>query len=215
MTDSFAPNEDLCRRIEHGDEKALAVLFERHRERLWRIVNFRLDHRLQGRVDPDDVLQESFLAAAQRIGHFKSFESRSPFLWLRLIVNQTLIEAHRQHLGARMRDAGREIAIEGYAYPQATSVSLAIHLIGSMTSPSRVAMRGELLERVEKAIDAMETIDQEVLALRHFEELTNSEVAEVLKIQPKAASIRYIRAVQRLKTILSSVPGFFEVDDNA
>lgn len=215
MTDSSAGNEDLRDRLERGDEQALAALFEQHRERLWRIVNFRLDHRLQGRVDPDDVLQESYLAAAQRIGHFKSFESRSPFLWLRLVVNQTLVDAHRRHLGAGMRDAGREIALEGFAYPQATSVSLAIHLIGSLTSPSRVAMRGEVLERIEKSIEEMETIDQEVLALRHFEELTNNEVAEVLKIQPKAASIRYIRAVQRLRGILSDVPGFFEEDENA
>ena len=67
-------------------------------------------------------------------------------------------------------------------------------------------------ECLEKAIESMEPIDQEVLALRHFEELTNSEVAEVLGIQQKAASIRYIRAVARLKDVLERMPGFFEPD---
>jgi len=208
---SFDSNHnDLRARLERGDEQALAALFELHRERLWRIVNFRLDRRLHGRVDAEDVLQDSFLAAAQRIDHYKAHESRSPFLWLRLVVTQTLVETHRSHLGAQMRDAGREIAIGGCAFSQATSVSLAAHLIGSLTSPSQAAVRGELVERVEQAIDAMEPIDQEVLALRHFEELTNNEIAEVLEIQVKAASIRYIRAVKRLRTILEDVPGLFE-----
>ena len=95
-------------------------------------------------------------------------------------------------------------------HPQATSESLAFHLIGSMTSPSQAAIRAEMVDKVENAIEAMDEIDREVLAMRHFEELSNTEVAEVLGIQQKAASIRYIRAVGRLKVILSEVPGFFD-----
>jgi len=176
-----------------------------HRQRLWRMVNFRLDKRLVGRVGPDDVLQEAYLAAAQRIEHYASGTYTSAFIWLRAIVKQTIIDVYRRHLGAQMRDAGREVPIAGQ-YPQATSASLAIHLIGDWTSPSGAAARGEALQTVQDAIESMSPVDQEILALRHFEELTNGEVAEVLGIETKAASIRYVRALRRLKEILSTVP---------
>jgi RNA polymerase sigma-70 factor (ECF subfamily) len=208
MTTSSGDHQELNRSLEKGDEQALGALFALHRERLWRMVNFRLDRRLRGRVDPDDVLQESYLAAAQRIEHYKDFDSKSPFLWLRMVVSQTMIDVHRIHLGAQIRNADREIAIHGCSYTQTTSASLAVHLVGNLTSPSRAAVRGEMVEQVEQAIAEMDLIDQEVLALRHFEELTNIEVAEVLNTQQKAASIRYIRAVRRLKAILSQIPGF-------
>lgn len=208
MTTRSGDNHELDKRLEKGDEKALAALFALHRERLWRTVNFRLDRRLRGRVDPDDVLQEGYLAAARRIEHYKELDTRSPFLWLRMIVSQTMIDVHRIHLGAQMRDADREIAIHGNAYSQTTCTSLAVHLVGNLTSPSQAAVRGEMIEQVEQAIAEMDSVDQEVLALRHFEELTNIEVAAVLGIQQKAASIRYIRAIKRLKEIMSHLPGF-------
>jgi RNA polymerase sigma-70 factor (ECF subfamily) len=191
-------------RLRQGDEEALAALFSRHRERLWRIARFRLPAKLRGRVDPDDVLQDAYLAAVQRLEHY---EGGSPFLWLRLVVNQTLVDLYRRHLGAQMRDAGREVAIQGGSYSQATSASVAIQLVGDLTSPSQAAVRAETLDMVERAIDGMDPVDREVLALRHFEELDNGEVAEALGIQPKAASIRYVRAIRRLKNLLSDVPG--------
>ena len=207
MTDTSHQDGQLANRLAEGDSQALSELFLRHRDRLWRMLNFRLDHRLSVRVDADDVLQEAYLAAAQRIEHYEV--EVSPFLWLRTVVMQTLIDVHRRHLGAQMRDAGREVAIDGHRFAQTTSTSLAVCLIAQQTSPSQAAMRAEAFDTVEKAIDGMDPIDREVLALRHFEELTNSEVAETLGIQQKAASIRYIRAVRRLKEILSKAPGSF------
>jgi RNA polymerase sigma-70 factor, ECF subfamily len=203
------PDELACR-LKHGDRDALAVLFSEHRERLWRMVNFRMDRRLSGRVDPDDVLQEAYLAAAQRLTHYRAESTMSPFVWLRMIVMQTLTDVHRHHLGAQMRSAGREVAVHGWHHPQSTSVSLASLLMGRFTSPSQAAARAEMFDQVEQAIGAMEPLDQEVLALRHFEELANSEVAEVLGIQQKAASIRYVRAIKRLKGVLSQLPGYSE-----
>jgi RNA polymerase sigma-70 factor (ECF subfamily) len=163
-----------------------------------------------GRIDPDDVLQEGYLAAAQRIGHYGNDSSLSPFIWLRMVLMQTLIDIHRHHLGAQMRDADREVGLHGARYPQTTSVSLAAQFAGKFTSPSQAAAREETLLRLEQAVAAMDPLDQEVLALRHFEELTNSEVAEVLGIQQKAASIRYVRAIKRLRAVLSQMPGFLE-----
>ena len=212
MTDIVESSDELLDRLREGDETALADLFSQHRERLWRMVNFRLDQRLCGRVDADDVLQEAYLNAAQRINHYLNNTSMSFFVWLRQIVLQTMIDLHRQHLGAQMRDAAREVSLHRGGYPQATSVSLAAHLLGNLTSPSQAAMREEVSRQLESSLESMSTIDREVLALRHFEQLTNGEVAEVLDIQQKAASIRYVRAIARLKDILVQIPGFF--DDN-
>ncbi len=147
--------------------------------------------------------------------HYSNESSSSPFVWLRLIVLQTLTDLHRHHLGVQMRDAYREVDLGGCRYPVSTSVSLAALLIGNMTSPSQAAVRAETLEQVEQVIAGMDPLDREVLALRHFEELANSEVAEVLGIQQKTASIRYIRAVKRLRAILSQMPGLLEGDHHA
>lgn len=203
---------ELLDRLKRGDEEALARLFSRHRDRLWRMVSFRMDRRLLGRVDPDDVLQEAYLAAAKRLGHYGADASLSPFVWLRMIVVQTLIDVHRHHLGAQMRDADREVAWHGCRYPQTTSASLAAQMIGHLTSPSQAVAREEMYNRLAQAVADMDSLDREVLALRHFEELSNGEVAEVLGIQQKAASIRYVRAIKRLRVILSQMPGFFEGD---
>jgi RNA polymerase sigma-70 factor (ECF subfamily) len=210
MTETDTNSDELQARLRNGDTTALGELFSLNRERLWRMVSFRLDQRLRGRVDADDVLQEAYLDAAQRIDHYLNNTSMSFFVWLRQIVLQTMIDLHRQHLGAQMRNAAREVSLHGAGYPQATSISLAAHLLGNLTSPSQAAMREEVSIQLEKALDSMSEIDREILALRHFEELTNSEVAEVLDIQQKAASIRYVRALARLKDILQQIPGFFD-----
>ncbi len=210
MADTAGGADELACQPRLGDQETLAALFSQHRERLWRTINFRMDRRLVGRVDPDDVLQEAYLAALQRLAHYRNESSASPLVWLRMIVMQTLIDVHRHHLGTQMRNADREVAVRGWHNPQTTSASLAALLMGRFTSPSQAAARAELFDQAEQAIAAMDPLDQEVLALRHFEELTNSEVAEVLGIQQKAASIRYVRALKRLKAVMSQLPGFSE-----
>jgi len=210
MTRTIDDPGDLRQRLKDDDEQALAESFLRHRERLWGIVHFRLDSRLQGRVDPEDVLQDAYLNATQRVGHYREDSPASEFLWLRMIVIQTLIDVHRTHLGAQMRDARREVPMPGRMYPQATSASLASQLIGHLTSPSQVAMRAELSDQLAQAIAQMDSLDQEILALRNFEELSNHEAAAILGIQVNAASMRYVRALKRLQEILSRFPGFCE-----
>jgi RNA polymerase sigma-70 factor, ECF subfamily len=139
MTATNDRQDELESRLRRGDAEALGELFSLHRPRLWRAVNFRLSGRLAGRVDPDDVLQEAYLAAAARIEHYGRDASASPFVWLRMIVLQVLVDIHLRHLGAQTRDAGKELPIFGQ-YPQATSASMAIHLVGDWTSPSQAAI---------------------------------------------------------------------------
>lgn len=209
---SDAEVADLTERLAAGDAEALASLFSMSWERLQRMVHFRLDHRLRGRVDPDDVLQEAYLAARQRIDSFETEKSNSVFVWLRLIVAQTMIDVHRRHLGSKMRDAGQEVSLQRFASPMASSVSMSMHLLGGLTSPSQAAMKKEISAMLDQILSEMEPMDQEVLVLRHFEELTNKEVSELLGIQRSTASNRYVRALQKLKVILTRIHGLDEPD---
>lgn len=184
-------------RLRAGDDAPFGPLFEGQRERLRRMIQFRLDPRLLGRVDPDDVVQEVFLAAQQRLYAFRADGQSLPF-WLRLVAQQTLVDLHRRHLGAGKRDAARERVL-------AQSQSLSGFVAARLTSPSQAAMRGELRQQLQEALDGMDEIDREVLTLRHFEELTNKEVAELLGIGENAASNRYVRALGRLKGLLGGL----------
>lgn len=188
--------------LRRGGREALAALLERHRERLQRMVLLRLDRRAQGRIDPSDVLQETFLEASERLEGYLAQPDLSPFLWLRFLTAQKLLQLHRRHLGAQVRDAAREISLYRRAFPEATSAALAARLVGQRTSPSNAAIRAEMKLKLEEAINTMDSGDREVLALRHFEHLTAAETAKVLGIQEGAAAKRYLRAMGRLREIL-------------
>lgn len=192
-----ADETGLLERLRAGDDAAFGPLFEAQRERLGRMIRFRIDPRLLGRVDPEDVVQDVFLDAQQRLYAFRA-DSRSLPFWLRLVAQQTLIDLHRRHLGARMRSAAQERVL-------AQSQSLSGFLVGKLTSPSQAMMRDELRQQLQQALDTMDEIDREVLVLRHFEELCNKEVAELLGIGENAASNRYVRALGRLKGLLGGL----------
>ncbi len=127
-----------------------------------------------------------------------------------MITGRKLLALHRHHLGTQVRDAGREVSLHRGALPQASSVSLAAQLLGRYSTPSQAAMRAELQVRIQEALNSMDALDREVLALRHFEQLSNAETAAVLGLQETAASNRYVRALKRLRKILMSAPGFSE-----
>lgn len=195
-------NSELERRLKEGDQSAFGELFTLHRPRIWQIINFRLSDRIRGRLDPDDVVQDVFLEAEKRLEHYFDGDFPSLFLWLRLVTNQTLSKIHRTHLGTEARDAAREATRSPQKGWGDTSLCLSRCFVAHITSPSQAAVRGELLQEVKQALESMSEMDREVVALRHFEELTNQEVAVELGIQPKAASIRYMRALQRLRSVL-------------
>ena len=210
MTTDSSDLDDLLQRVQRGDQQALVALFTQYHDRLQRMVRLRLDRRLQGRIDSSDVLQDAYLDVAKRAGEYIANPSVPVFLWLRLITSQRLAALHRQHLGAQMRDAGREVSLHRGALPHATSASLAALLLGRFTSPTQAAQRAEMQIRLQEVINAMDPLDREVLTLRHFEELGNVETAQVLGIKKAAASNRYLRALKRLKDTLASMPGFFD-----
>ena len=189
-------------RLREDGETVLAEHFNANRERFWNLVTFRMDRRIAARVDADDVLQEAFVAATNRLNHYLNDPAYSLFVWLRMIVTQTLVDVHRRHFSTEKRSAAREVAYNQVGYPQTTSVSLADHLAASQSSPSQAAAKREANRRLAAAIETMSDLDQETIALRHFEGLSNAETAEVLGISVTAASNRYVRALSRLKEIL-------------
>ncbi len=196
-----SPSEIQARveRAAAGDMAALGPLLEACRDRLRRLVTLRLDPRLRGRVDASDVIQEGYLDASDRLRDYLADPGRMPFyLWLRFLVGQRVAEAHRRHFGEG-RDAGREVSLYRNAMPQASTAALAAHLLGKLTSPSQAAMRAERRIRLQEALNAMDPVDREILVLRHYEQMSNGEVALVLGLDKSAASKRHIRALIRLK----------------
>jgi RNA polymerase sigma-70 factor (ECF subfamily) len=203
------PNDPIAQ-IRGGDRKALAALFDQHRERLRRMVELRLDPRLRARLDASDVVQEAFIDVARDLDAYLADPKLPPLLWLRVHVGRRLTTLHRQHLGTRMRDAGLEISLYQGALPEASSAALASMLLGRQTSPTQAALRAERMLRVQEALNSLEPIDREMLALRHFEQLGRAEAAQVLGISQEAGAKRYFRALKRLKDVLATMPGGWE-----
>ena len=210
MAHDPSDTDDLVERLRGGERQALTDLFQRYRVRLRRMVELRMDGRLQGRVDASDVLQDAFLDAAARLDSYLKDSGLPAFLWLRLVVGERLAICHRRHLGAKMRNAGQEVSLYRDPLPQATSAALASMLLGRLTSPSHAAARAELVLHVQEALNELEPLDREVVALRHFEQLSRAETAQVLGISEDAGAKRYIRALKRLKAVLAAMPGGLE-----
>jgi RNA polymerase sigma-70 factor (ECF subfamily) len=210
MNDPAGETVHLLERIRAGDREALADLFQRHRDRLHRMIELRIDERLRGRIDASDVLQESFLDLAKRMEGYLNDPRLPVFLLLRLVVSDRLALIHRRHLGTRMRDAAQEVSLHRHRSPQNSSAALASMLLGRATSPSNAAIRAEQILQVQQAVNSLQPLDREVVALRHFEQLSRAETAAVLGITEQAVTKRFIRALKKLATILAAMPGGLE-----
>lgn len=208
MADGLPHTHAMSVRAAAGDGAAWGELLTAHQERLSRMVAFRMDARLRGRVDPADVVQDALVeAAAHRDDYFRTPDVPL-FLWLRGVVRNKLLEVHRHHLGTHMRDARRERPLDApRAGQDDTSAALYAQLTAGLTRPSVAAARREVRNRLATALEAMEPADREVLALRHFEQLTSAEAAQVLGIHERAGAKRYLRALARLRTVLAEMPG--------
>lgn len=178
----------------------LGELFDRARPRLERTIAVRLGPRVRRRIDPADVLQEAYLEAARHLSEYLERRPLPFFLWLRQLTGRKLAEFHRRHLDAAQRDAGREVTPG--AFPAASSAALARTLVDPAPSPSQQAARAEVQDRLEQALAGLEELDREVLALRHFEELSNEEAATVLGLTPSGVKKRHVRALRRLRAFL-------------
>ena len=189
---------ELLARFDGGDRQALDALLDEHRPRLRRMVEVRMAAKLRARADASDVVQEAFFDASRRLPKYLEERPMPFFLWLRFLTRQKLTDLHRHHFCAQMRDAGREIAIEA----PASGEILAAGLVDSVSSPSHVVARGEMENVVTGLLNDLTVEECEILALRHFEQLSNVEAAAELGLGESAASKRYIRALVRLRELL-------------
>lgn len=206
MLDDSDERKRLVDRVRTEGSAALGEVFADHRQRLRRMVEMRLDHRVLARVDASDVLQEAYVDAMSRLESYLQQPDMPLFLWLRLVVGERLLKVHRYHLGTQMREAGREVTLYRGALPVASSAAIAAQLLGKHTSPTQAAVRAERMLRLQDALNLLEPVDREILSLRHFEELTHTEAARSLEIEPAAAAKRYVRALKRLKAVLAEMP---------
>jgi len=203
MSEKSSETDDLLKRAAEGNQESWGALLARHSQRLRRLVAFRMDQRLQGRIDPSDVLQEAYLEAWAHLADYFRQPELPFYLWLRGIAGNRTPGLHFPgfFLGRR------EVSINRGTMPEASSAALAAHLLGHGTRPSEAAVRAEIKVRLQEALNHMDPLDREVLALRHFEQLSPRETAQVLDVKEKAAGMRYVRALRRLRTILSNLPG--------
>ena len=208
MNADNAPNEaTLLARAARGDQEAWGALLARHQARLQCVAAFRLDDRLGGRVDAADVVQEAFVEATARRAEFFEQSAQPLFLWLRWMVGNTLLDLHRQHLGAQRRDVKREVRCPDGSGDDSTRAALVARLTAGATGPATAAGRAEIKARLDEALGQLDAGDREVIALRHFEQLTSAEAAQVLGIQERAAAKRYLRAMDRLREVLAALAG--------
>lgn len=202
--------KNLADQVRAGDQEALGAWLDCHRTRLEKMVRVRLDRRIARRVSPSDVLQDTFVEAARRIKDYLEHPDVPFFIWLRFLTDQRLSQLHRHHIGVQARDVEREMPVGRDTASIVNSNILAAHFVSGLTSPSVAAQKSEMQKRLHEVLDQMDPIDREVLSLRHFEQLTNSEVAQTLDLTISAASKRYVRALDRLRAILVTIPGLID-----
>jgi RNA polymerase sigma-70 factor (ECF subfamily) len=195
------PSLELVDRARQGDKQVLPELFQLYEERLLRMVELRLDVGLRRRLDSADIVQDAWAEIVRRFDEWRRQDTMPLFVWMRLITAQALAGAQRRHFGAHMRDAQLEVP-QRLVRAHVSSASVAEAFVDSATSPSQALVREELRQRVRSAIESLDEIDREIVALRHFEGLSNQDAAAELSIEPTTASKRYLRALVHLRPVL-------------
>lgn len=206
MWPNHEPTLELLNEVRQGDDDARNRLLQRHRDAVHRLVKMRLDVKLQRRVDVSDVVQDVLLEANRRLGDYL-VQNAMPFhLWLRQIAQDRIIDAHRRHRGSAKRSIDREQQLAPAA-DEASAIELVARLEDPELTPAAAVAQAELAQRVEQAIAAMDEGDAEVLVMRHYEHLSNQEVAQSLGLSEPAAGMRYLRAMRRLRELLKPGAG--------
>jgi RNA polymerase sigma-70 factor (ECF subfamily) len=200
------PNEtrELLSKARQGDAEAVNRLWERHREALRRMVEMRMDHQLERRVDASDVAQDVLIEANRRLDEYLSNPALPFHVWLRRLAKHRIIDLHRRHRVAAKRSLDREQPLAARVRLDESTMDLANQLADREMTPAEAATWRELERRFQKAVEELDDIDREVILMRHFEQLSNSEVAAALDLSEPAASMRYLRAMRRLRALLGN-----------
>ena len=195
--------QEIIAAAQNGDDDAVNRLMQRHREAVRRMIDLRMDRRLRQRVDASDIVQDVLIDANRRLADYLKDPSMPFHLWLRQMAQDRLIDAHRRHRVAAKRSVDREQPLAARPALDRSTMELAAQLCDQERTPAAAAEWNELQLLFRQALDQLDEQDREVVLMRHFEKLSNSEVAQALELTPPAASMRYLRAVRRLRTILA------------
>ncbi|MBL8892261.1 MAG: sigma-70 family RNA polymerase sigma factor [Planctomycetaceae bacterium] len=196
------PTKILLAKAGEGDKRAVNELLERHRDAVRKLIRMRLDQRIQRRVDVSDVLQDVLVEANRRLQDYITNPGMSFHLWLRQIAKDRMIDAFRRHRGSAKRSVDRELSLTAPRGNDQSSIMLAQRLQDHELTPATAAAQKEMAQKVEQAIGKLGEADYEIVVMRHYEQLSNREVAEALNLTEPAASMRYLRAIKRLRTLM-------------
>ncbi len=206
MAKSIWPNDDQTQTLldaaRLGSEDAVNRLLEKHRAPVRRLVQMRLDRKVQRRVDVSDVVQDVMIEASGRLQKYLDDPVMAFHLWLRQIAWDRIIDTYRRHRGSAKRSMDREQPMSVPASPDHSTMELAVQLCDPGLTPAAAATQREIAGKVEAVIEMLGDQDREIILMRHYEHLSNLEIAEVLKLNPPAASMRYLRALRRLRELL-------------
>jgi RNA polymerase sigma-70 factor (ECF subfamily) len=197
--------EELLAEARDGDTEAVNRLLDRHRDALRRMVQMRLDQKIRRRVDVSDVVQDVLLEANRRLSDYLARPAMPFHLWVRQIAKDRIIDAHRRHRASARRSVDREQALAPIGEDR-SSIDLAAQLCDPELTPAAAATQQEMARRVEQAIARLGDQDCEIVVMRHYEQLSNQEAAQALGLTEPAASMRYLRAVRRLRSMLAEPP---------
>jgi RNA polymerase sigma-70 factor (ECF subfamily) len=194
--------EELLQEVRRGDAAAAGRLLDRHREALRRMIELRLDRKILRRVDASDIVQDVMVDANRRLQVYLDNPIMPFHLWLRQMARDRLIDAHRRHRGSGKRSVDRERTMVATALGDHSTMELLSQLSDQELTPAAAATMHELRRRFEAALENLDETDREVVFMRHVEQLTNQEVAQSLELSEPAASMRYLRAMRRLRKLL-------------
>ncbi|MGH7173836.1 MAG: sigma-70 family RNA polymerase sigma factor [Gemmataceae bacterium] len=197
--------DPLLEEARRGEAEAVERLLATHREPLRRMIGLRLDPALAARVDASDIVQEVLLEAHRRLPEYLKNPVMPFHLWLRHMAKDHIIDAHRRHRQAQRRSLDREQPIVPAVLADHSSYELAGQLVDPELTPASEAMRREMQRRLDAAIADLDEDDRVIILLRHREQMANQDVARALGLSEAASSMRYLRAVRRLRAAL--LPG--------
>ena len=208
MSQSIWPGPDqtgeLLREAREGNADAIGNLLDRHRDSLRRMIQMRMDQKLARRIDVSDIIQDVLIEANRRLKDYLENPAMPFHLWIRQIAKDRMIDAHRRHRVSAKRSIDREQPMFSPAGADHSTIELAVQLCDPALTPAAAATQKEIAAQIELPVGELDDNDRDIILMRHYEMMSNQDIAQALDLTEPAASMRYLRALRRLRTIIDN-----------
>ncbi len=174
-----------------------------NRERLMKVISWHASDKLKRHMPVEDILQEVFLDAYDRLDYLNDKPEVPLIVKLRTIALQTIVDKERYY-GAGKRDINKVV----FNKNDESKKDLFVMLASAITSPSQKFIRSELVNLVQKVLNELSAEDRVIITLRHFEQMEYDECAAILNTTLDAAKMRYFRALKRFKELFEKISGY-------